>query len=98
MHVQVVYALPEKQFICDLTMPVGATVQAALERSGFLQRFAPESQAGAVECAVFGVLATAEQPLSPGDRVEILRPLLADPKVRRRQSVAQSRQAARRRG
>ncbi len=95
LSVQVVYALPEEQFICDLRVPSGTTVQEALTLSGFQQRFAALGEEP-LECAVFGVLAAPEQVLQPGDRVEILRPLLADPKVRRRQSVVQARQAQRR--
>lgn len=93
MAVQVVYALPAEQFICDLQVPEGTTVGQAVALSGLQQRFAALAQ-GPLDCAVFGVLAAPEQPLQAGDRVEILRPLLADPKVSRRQSVAQARQTA----
>lgn len=47
------------------------------------------------ECAIFGLAVDWQRPLREGDRVEIIRPLLADPRVRRRKQVAESRRGRR---
>ena len=56
----------------------------AVERSGLLREF-PELSPDALKMGVFGSLRKPEDPLEPGDRVELYRPLIADPKQARRQ-------------
>jgi putative ubiquitin-RnfH superfamily antitoxin RatB of RatAB toxin-antitoxin module len=85
IEVSVVYALPERQFIARVKLDRGATVANALEASGLRRRF-PEI-AGVPSCAIFGTATTLSHVLQPGDRVEILRPLLIDPKEARRQAA-----------
>lgn len=85
LHIEVVYAAVERQELIALDVPVGTTVLAAIEASGIAQRF---SELDLAQCPVgiFGkvVSAPATQCLEAGDRVEIYRPLLADPKEVRR--------------
>lgn len=83
MKVSVVYALPERQIVRELELPEGATVAAALQKSGFLEEF-PAIDAVTTPIGVYGRVAAAHEKLQPGDRVEIYRPLPAEPKAARR--------------
>jgi uncharacterized protein len=87
MRVWVVYALPDRQAVEELELPESATVAEAVARSGLLQRF-PEIGARPLACAIFGRAVADSQVLRAGDRVEILRPLLVDPKESRRRAAA----------
>jgi putative ubiquitin-RnfH superfamily antitoxin RatB of RatAB toxin-antitoxin module len=86
VQIEVVYALPEEQVIVALTVPPGTTVARAVERSGLVGRF-PEL-AGAAKLGVFGQLVSSDTLVTPGDRVEVYRPLVADPKQARRRRAA----------
>lgn len=90
IRVRVVYALAEEQVQMELRVPASATVGEAAEKSGLLDRFEPR-RASELQCAVFGRLVALNEPLRDGDRVEILRPLLVDPKQSRRQAAANGR-------
>jgi len=94
--VQVVYALPDRQAIVTLDVPEGTTVSEAVALSGLVGRF-PEIGAAPGDCAIYGRLVPPNHVLAAQDRVEILRPLLIDPKENRRQAAARSKAAARRR-
>jgi putative ubiquitin-RnfH superfamily antitoxin RatB of RatAB toxin-antitoxin module len=77
--VEVAYALPHKQALIELKVDVGATVLEAAQQSGIIKQFAGVD----LENAKFGIFSravTAKQVLRDGDRVEIYRPLVADPK------------------
>ena len=87
MRVWVVYALADRQAIQELELPESATVAEAVARSGLLQRF-PEIGNRPLACAIFGRAVADSQVLRAGDRVEILRPLLVDPKESRRRAAA----------
>jgi putative ubiquitin-RnfH superfamily antitoxin RatB of RatAB toxin-antitoxin module len=63
------------------------------EARGLCERF-PELAGRTTDCAIFGRVVSLSDPVSDGDRVEILRPLLADPKENRRQAAARSRTAS----
>jgi putative ubiquitin-RnfH superfamily antitoxin RatB of RatAB toxin-antitoxin module len=83
MRVGVLRAWPEGHECVELQLPEGATVADALQASGL----PCDGMAG---FAVFGVRADASTRLHDGDRVELLRPLLVDPKqARRRRAEAQ---------
>ncbi len=89
LHVEVAYATPEEQAVVDLTLPVGSTVGDAIARSGLLVRF-PLIDLTRNRVGVFGVFANLGDRLDEGARVEIYRPLIANPKdVRRRRAAAQ---------
>jgi uncharacterized protein len=81
--VEVVYALPERAALACVEVPAGATLREAIERSGLLQRF-PEIDLGRNRVGVFGRLRALEEQVADGDRLEIYRPLAADPKEQRR--------------
>ena len=65
----------------------GTTVHQAIEQSGILDRF-PEIDTTRLKAGIFGKLKKLDQPLRDGDRVEIYRPLIADPKQVRKQRAA----------
>jgi uncharacterized protein len=87
IHVEVVYALPGRQEMVRLTLPEGATVQRAVEASGLLQKY-PDIDPGKLnKVGIFARLVKLDTPLRDRDRVEIYRPLIADPKdVRRKRA------------
>lgn len=86
ISIEVVYALPERQRLIELQVEDDCTVLAAAQRSGIAQEFDEIDWNNAV-LGIFGKV--IEQPaqaiLHNGDRIEIYRPLIADPKVTRRQ-------------
>ena len=94
LRIRVVYALPDQQFIVSLQVPPGTTVADAVTCSKLLEKF-PEAAARPLTCAVFGRAVPLTHVLREGDRVEILRPLLIDPKQSRREAAERSRAAAR---
>ena len=83
MKVSVVYALAERQIVRELELPPGATVAAALRKSGLLEEF-PAIDPAATPIGIYGRVVTGGEMLQPGDRVEIYRPLRAEPKTARR--------------
>ncbi len=86
IEVEVVYALPFAQDICRLRIPAGTTVEQAIERAGVAARH-PEIDLRRDRAAVYGRPVSPDMVLQDRDRVEILRPLNADPKeVRRRRA------------
>ena len=81
MKVTVVYAAPGIEAVQGLDLAAGATVGEAVAASGLGQRLAMPP---AISFAIHGQRASPDTPLAEGDRVEILRPLVADPKSARR--------------
>lgn len=90
MTIEVCYALPERQEIVKSTLPAAATVQEALEKSGLLQKY-PDISLQDGKFGVYGKLVRLDTPLRDGDRVEIYRPLLADPKEVRRKRAEEGK-------
>ncbi|HXF65532.1 MAG TPA: RnfH family protein [Burkholderiales bacterium] len=86
LHVEVVYALRDEQVLVALEVEQGTTVREAVERSGLPERF-PGLQIAPGRVGVFGRVVPLEFRLRDGDRVEIYRPLLADPKQARREKA-----------
>ncbi|MCR6651960.1 MAG: RnfH family protein [Cellvibrionaceae bacterium] len=94
--VEVVYALPDRQKIIPLLVEPGTTAYQAVMKSG-IQQFFPELDLERAPLGIFGQalgtkgLAPAKQyELQAGDRVEIYRPLTADPKEARRRRAAKN--------
>ena len=83
MRVELVYALPDEQALLRVDLRPGATLREAIMQSGILRRY-PQLDLETFKAGIFGRLVPLEQVLEMGDRVEIYRPLLADPKVARR--------------
>jgi putative ubiquitin-RnfH superfamily antitoxin RatB of RatAB toxin-antitoxin module len=80
MKVSIVYALAKRQLWLNVEVPEGATLREAIERSGLLAQ-CPEIDLDRQKVGVFGKVSALETTLAEGDRVEIYRPLIADPKT-----------------
>ena len=91
LRVEVVYALPDRQYVLSVHLPAGATVAQAIAASGICgQR--PEIDLAHHAVGVFGHRVSLDRPLREGERVEIYRALAADPKTsRRRRAVKRGR-------
>jgi putative ubiquitin-RnfH superfamily antitoxin RatB of RatAB toxin-antitoxin module len=83
LQIEVAYARPEEQVVLKVDVPEGARVGEAIARSGLLARF-PEIDLARNKVGIHARIVELEDPLANGDRVEIYRPLLADPKEVRR--------------
>ncbi len=87
IRVEVAYGEPARQVLLVVDLPAGATLAEAIEASGIRGQF-PEMEVAPDRVGIFGRKATLDQELRDGDRVEIYRPLLADPKESRRARAA----------
>lgn len=81
--VEVAYAKPEKQLIITLQVKPGTTLLEAIRLSGMLEQF-PEIDLAEAKVGIFSKISPPEAVLREKDRVEIYRPLIADPKESRR--------------
>jgi uncharacterized protein len=88
IEVEVVYALPLRQDVTRLRVTSGTSVGEAIERSGVIVRH-PELGTGDHRLAIYGRPVKAGAVLRDRDRVEILRPLTADPKQARKRRASQ---------
>ncbi len=84
IHVEIVAALPKRQVLIGLDVPSGTTLEEAVLRSGIAGQLA-ELDIEPQRLGIFGRVRLPDTVLRDGDRVEIYRPLTADPKVVRRQ-------------
>ena len=83
IRVEVVYATPEKQSLFRLNVPPGCTAAEAIDRSGIRDAF-PGMVVNPKNIGVFSRKVSPDYLLADGDRVEIYRPLIADPKEQRK--------------
>jgi len=90
LHVEVAYALPHEQVILPLQVEPGTTLEQAVQRSGILEQF-PEIDPASAKMGIFGKISKADTVLRDKDRVEIYRPLIADPKAVRKQRAAEGK-------
>lgn len=88
--IEVACALPAQQIVLKLKVPVATRLKDAVRMSGILERF-PQIDAGRIQLGVFGRAVSPDTLAQPGDRIEIYRDLIADPKIMRRQRVARAR-------
>lgn len=91
IHVEVAYALPQRQAILGLSVPEGTPALEAARRSGIAEKFGGIDLDNA-KLGIFGKVVSPQQPLREGDRVEIYRPLLADPKEVRKERAARAKE------
>jgi uncharacterized protein len=87
IEVTVVFALPDRATEIPVRLPVGGTVADALERSGLAARH-PEIDLAGARVGIFGKLSDRKAMLADGDRVEVYRALIADPKEHRLRRAA----------
>ncbi len=85
--VEVAYALPHEQLIVPVKVKSGSSAQEAILASGIMNKYA-EIDLAINKIGIFGKLTKLDMPLRHLDRIEIYRPLIADPKEVRKQRVA----------
>ncbi|WP_283744381.1 RnfH family protein [Sideroxydans sp. CL21] len=90
IYVELVYALPAEQVLLKSEVPKGTTIAEAVKLSGILAKF-PEIDLGKNKFGIFGKLSKADTVLREKDRVEIYRPLIADPKEIRRKRAEEGK-------
>lgn len=90
IRIEVAYAREDEQLILPLVAGRGITAREAIEQSGILRHF-PQIDLSVNNIGVFGKAIKLDQVLMPGDRVEIYRPLIADPKAARKKRAAQGK-------
>lgn len=90
INIEVVYALANEQKLLKQQLPAGTTLLGAIQASGVLERY-PEIDPAAAKFGIFGKLAKADTVLRDKDRVEIYRPLIADPKEVRRKRAEEGK-------
>ena len=91
IHVEVVYALPDIQRIIPLEVNEGIELVDAIKQSGILEEF-PDIDLDNAKLGIFGKLKKANTVLREGDRVEIYRKLIADPKQVRKERAAKGKE------
>lgn len=91
IKVEVAYALPDRQELLPLSVPAGTTVGEAIRLSGLLEKYPDLDPGGKNKVGIFGRLCKPDQEMHDGDRAEIYRPLIADPKEVRRRLAAEGR-------
>ena len=92
LRVEVCYARPDTVFLKELQVAPGATLEQAIRASGVLAH-APEIDLAGCKTGIYGKLKPLDTVLRDRDRVEIYRPLQADPKEARRRRVAKKEKA-----
>jgi len=90
INVEVVYALPGQQALLPVQLAEGATVGDAIRQSGVLEAF-PDIDLARNKVGIFSKLVKLDESLRDRDRVEIYRPLIADPKEVRRKRAAEGK-------
>ena len=84
IYIEVAYATPDRQSLLRLSVPEGSTVAEAIEQSAIRDEF-PELKMEIKAVGIFSRKVPLDHVLRAGDRIEIYRPLIADPKEMRRQ-------------
>ena len=90
INVEVAYATPDRQIIRAVNVEAGTTIGAAIVQSGIMMDF-PDLELEDADVGIFSKVAAMTTVLADGDRVEIYRPLIADPKEVRRQRAAEGK-------
>lgn len=86
IRVQVCYATADRQLLHDLALPSGSTLQQAIQQSGVLATV-PEIDLSSCKVGIYGKVRPLDTLLVDRDRIEIYRPLVADPKQARRNRI-----------
>jgi putative ubiquitin-RnfH superfamily antitoxin RatB of RatAB toxin-antitoxin module len=90
IHIEVVYALADRQDVIPLTLAAGTTLKQAVEGSGLMEKY-PDIDTVKGKFGIYSKLAKPDTVLRDRDRVEIYRPLIADPKEVRKQRAAEGK-------
>ncbi|WPC73392.1 RnfH family protein [Vibrio porteresiae] len=92
IHVEVVYALPHEQRVVKLVVKSDMTVEEIIQKSGLLEMY-PEIDLKVNKVGVYSRNVKLDATVRDHDRIEIYRPLIADPKEIRRKRAEQAKQA-----
>jgi len=90
INIEVVYALSGEQTLLNQRVAAGTTVAEAIQASGILHKY-PEIDLASNKLGIFGKLTKADAVLRDMDRIEIFRPLIADPKEVRRKRAEEGK-------
>jgi uncharacterized protein len=90
IHIEVAYATAKEQVIIPLEVPATTTAELAIKKSEILSKF-PKINLTKSKIGIFSRICTLKTTLREGDRVEIYRPLIADPKEIRKLRAAQNK-------
>jgi putative ubiquitin-RnfH superfamily antitoxin RatB of RatAB toxin-antitoxin module len=90
IKVEVLHALPQEQVLLTVEVPQGSTVEEALKTSGILEKY-PSIDLGSNKVGVFSKLSKLDTVVRDKDRIEIYRPLIADPKEVRRKRAEEGK-------
>lgn len=90
ISIEAVYASENQQSLISLNVVEGTTLESAIVKSGLLRLY-PEIDLAINKVGVFSTVKSLDYLVKPGDRVEIYRPLLVDPKQARFERVAEKR-------
>ena len=90
ISIEVCYALSNKQELVKLSLAAGSSLQQAIEASGLLEKY-PEIDLKKNKFGIWNKLSKADSVLRDKDRIEIYRPLIADPKEVRKQRAAEGK-------
>lgn len=90
IKVEVAFARPDTQLILEVDVPAEATVEEIIKLSGIMEKF-PEIDLTVNKVGVFGKLTKLGNTLRQGDRIEIHRKLIADPKEVRRKRAEEGK-------
>nr|WP_314589000.1 RnfH family protein [uncultured Neisseria sp.] len=88
LEIEIVYGLADRQVLKSMTVTEGTTVREAALKSGLEVEF-PELDLQQAPLGIFGKVVKDETVLRDGDRIEVYRPLLIDPKEARRKRAGQ---------
>jgi len=94
INVEVVYALPEEQSLLTVNTSSQATIKDVIVKSGILEHYpelAEQFESEKMEVGIFGKLSKMNQSVRDKDRIEIYRPLIADPKEVRKKRAAEGK-------
>ncbi|PYA34892.1 RnfH family protein [Serratia marcescens] len=93
IQVEVVYALPERQYLRKVKLAEGSSVEQAIQASGLLEllELRQDIDLKSNKIGIYSRPAKLGDTLNDGDRVEIYRPLIADPKELRRQRAEKAK-------
>ncbi|MGY3927241.1 RnfH family protein [Aeromonas simiae] len=94
LHVEVAYALPERQTVLKLKVRPGTTAEQAIHSSGILARH-PEIDLAVNKIGIYSRPVKLTDELHDGDRVEIYRPLIADPREMRKKRADKAKEEGR---
>ena len=87
IDIEVAYGLPHKQVLLSLPVPAGSTIEESIKLSGIVAHF-PEIVPGEAKVGIFSRPEKLDTIIKEGDRIEIYRPLIADPKEMRKLRAA----------